>query len=304
MKRKKYLLAIMTGLTLCSSIPVYAGQWEKLGSVWCYTEDGIPLTNGWHMVDGKWYYFNPAGAMASDEIIDGYYVGKDGVWDGKEKKVEGDIEWTGSIRLITNEMHGGIASIYNGSEVPQYNPEKQCFVARLENGKGAGIKNFIMDINGNIIADGFDDALWLRKDGYLRVKYCYAGTEQEAKGDDPYDPSGQSDAYKIAVDLMEGDTYFELYDWSGTLIDKQYMEDNGYWLGEAWEKYPPDEFTYSDVAIVCTPTEGGFILTDAQGQKSQFLSMEDSSRFKWRVVGNLLEFYDTSGFCNGIYWIQ
>ena len=301
MKRKKYLLAILTGLTLGSSISVYAGQWEKIGSNWYYMQEDMPLSNGWYMVDGKWYYFNSAGLMASDEIVDGYYVGEDGAWDGKEANVGSNNEWTGYIRLITNEMHGGIATIYNGEkELPQYNPETQCFVARLEDGKGAGIKNVIMDIYGNIIADGYSEALWLRKDGYLRVKYCYAGTEQEADGSN----SWNSDAYKIALDLMEGDTYFELYDWSGALIDKQYMEKDGYWLSGAIEKYPPDEFMYNDVSIVCTPVEGGFILTDTQGQKSQFLNMEDSLKFQWRVVGNLLEFYDSSGFCKGIYWIQ
>lgn len=302
MKRKTYLLAILAGFTLCSSIPVYAGQWEKIGSGWYYTQEGTFLSNGGHMIDGKWYYFNSAGLMASDEVIDGYYVGEDGAWDGKEANVELSSEWTGYIRLITNEMHGGIASIYNGGsgEIPQYNPETQCFVARLEDGQGAGIKNVIMDVYGNIIADGYDDALWLRKDGYLRVKYCYAGTEQEADGSD----SWTSDAYKIAVDLMEGDKYFEFYDWSGALVDKQYMEKDGYWLRAAMKKYPPDEFTYNHVSIVCTPVEGGFILTDTQGQKAQFLSMEDSSKYQWRVVGNLLEFYNLSGFCKGIYWIQ
>lgn len=229
--------------------------------------------------------------MASDEIIDGYYVGTDGVWDGKEGNAKSNNEWTGSVRLITNEMYGGVV---------QYNPEKQCFVAQLEHGQGADIKNVIMDIHGNIIANGYSEALWLRKDGYLRVKYCYAGTEQEADGSEIVG----SDVYKIALGLMEGDTYYEFYDWSGTLIDKQYMENDGYWLREALEKYPPDEFTYNSVSIVCTPVEGGFILTDTQGQKEQFLSMKDSSGFQWRVMGNLLEFYDESRGCGGIYWIQ
>lgn len=301
MKRKKYLLAILIGLTLCSSIPVYAGQWEKSGSGWYYTQEDGQLNDGWHIIDGKWYYFNSAGLMASDEIIDGYYVGIDGAWDGKEGNAESNNEWTGSVRLITNEMYGGVMSIYNGGEdILQYNPEKQCFVAQLEHGQGADIKNVIMDIYGNIIADGYSEALWLRKDGYLRVKYCYAGTEQEADGSDIVG----SDVYKIALDLMEGDTYYELYDWSGTIIDKQYMEKDGYWLSGAMKKYPPDKFTYNPVSIVCTPVEGGFILTDTQGQKEQFLSMKDSSRFQWRVVGNLLEFYDESRGCGGIYWIQ
>lgn len=299
-EKKNVFVGNFGGIDTVQQYPGLCRTVGKIGSDWYYMQENAPLSNGWHMIDGKWYYFNFAGVMASDEIVDGYYVGEDGAWDGKEANVELSSEWTGYIRLITNEMHGGIASIYNGREIPQYNPEKQCFVARLEDGKGAGIKNVIMDVYGNVIADGYDDALWLRKDGYLRVKYCYAGTEQEADGSD----SGTSDVYKIAIGLMEGDTYFEFYDWSGALIDKQYMEEDGYWLSGAMKKYPPDEFTYNHVSIVCTPVEGGFILTDTQGQKAQFLSMEYSSKYQWRVVGNLLEFYNLSGFCKGIYWIQ
>lgn len=30
-----------------------------------------------------WYYLDNNGAMVSDTTIDGYYLGKDGAWDGK-----------------------------------------------------------------------------------------------------------------------------------------------------------------------------------------------------------------------------
>ncbi len=167
--------------------------------------------------------------MASDEVIDGYYVGQDGAWDGKEAVVENAVEWSGHVHLITNEMRGGIATIYDGEIIPQYNPEMQCFIARVEDGQGAGIKNILMDVNGRVINYGYDDAIWLRKDGYLRVKYCYEGTEQEADDTD----SLTSDVLKIALGSMKGSKYYEFYDWSGTLIDKQYMKEDGYWLSAA-----------------------------------------------------------------------
>lgn len=49
------------------------------------------MYTGWHQIDGKWYYFNEAsdgtkGRLMTDTYIDGWYVDKDGVWDGKDKK--------------------------------------------------------------------------------------------------------------------------------------------------------------------------------------------------------------------------
>lgn len=277
-------------------MPVFAGEWRQIGQGWYYEQDGAWLDDGWAFVDGKWYYFNRAGLMASDEVIDGYYVGQDGAWDGKEAVVENEVEWSGHVHLLTNEMRGGIATAYNGEELlPQYNPETQCFIARVEGGKGADIKNILMDISGRVINDGYDEAIWLRKDGYLRVKYCYEGTEQEADS---------ADVLKIALESMKGSKYYEFYDWSGNLIEKQYMKPDGYWLRAAKKAYPAEKFTYQNVAIQCVPVEGGFILTDTQGQKAQMIHVPRSFDLEWKVYGNLLEFYDKSDVCEGIYWIE
>lgn len=52
--------------------------------------DGYPLevrdtlysknsfSTGWKLVNGKYYYFNFEGALVKDELVDGYYLGKDG----------------------------------------------------------------------------------------------------------------------------------------------------------------------------------------------------------------------------------
>ena len=36
------------------------------------------VSRGWKLVDGKYYYFSFQGALAKDEIVDGYYLGTDG----------------------------------------------------------------------------------------------------------------------------------------------------------------------------------------------------------------------------------
>ena len=65
--------------------------WQNDANGWWYVySNGLYPTNTWKTIDGKDYYFDAAGYMASDEYIksktydeDGnlYYVGKDGAWD-------------------------------------------------------------------------------------------------------------------------------------------------------------------------------------------------------------------------------
>ena len=48
------------------------------GTKYCFDEDGVMLT-GWQQIAGKWYYFASNGEMKTNQYIDGYYVGADGV---------------------------------------------------------------------------------------------------------------------------------------------------------------------------------------------------------------------------------
>ena len=48
------------------------------GKKYYFGEDGLMLT-GWQNIEGKWYYFAENGEMQTDQYIDGYYVGIDGV---------------------------------------------------------------------------------------------------------------------------------------------------------------------------------------------------------------------------------
>lgn len=56
-----------------------------------YIDINTGMKTGWQMIDGKWYYFNPIsdgkrGIMFTDAWIDGWYVDKDGIWNGEAKK--------------------------------------------------------------------------------------------------------------------------------------------------------------------------------------------------------------------------
>ena len=59
---------------------------------WFYMDPEHGMQTGWVLLDGAWYYFNPnsdgkRGIMyAGQRTPDGYYVEKNGVWDGRNKQ--------------------------------------------------------------------------------------------------------------------------------------------------------------------------------------------------------------------------
>lgn len=61
-------------------------------SGWFYMDLERGMQTGWVLLDGAWYYFNPSsdgkrGIMyAGQRTPDGYYVDKNGVWDGRNKQ--------------------------------------------------------------------------------------------------------------------------------------------------------------------------------------------------------------------------
>ena len=59
---------------------------------WFYMDPEHGMQTGWMLLNGAWYYFNPSsdgkrGIMyAGQRTPDGYYVDKNGVWDGRSKQ--------------------------------------------------------------------------------------------------------------------------------------------------------------------------------------------------------------------------
>lgn len=56
------------------------GKWKNDINGWWYEDNGWYPTNQWLKIDGYWYYFKSDGYMASNEYIDGYWLGSDGAW--------------------------------------------------------------------------------------------------------------------------------------------------------------------------------------------------------------------------------
>jgi len=53
--------------------------WQQIDGKWYYISDSGELSAGWKEIAEKWYYFAGNGEMKTDQYIDGYYVGADGV---------------------------------------------------------------------------------------------------------------------------------------------------------------------------------------------------------------------------------
>lgn len=66
--------------------------WDTVYQGWFYVDANLGMRTGWIMVDGIWYYLNPASdgtrgiLYTGRRTPDGYYVREDGSWDGVEKQ--------------------------------------------------------------------------------------------------------------------------------------------------------------------------------------------------------------------------
>ena len=59
------------------------GKWKKWKGKWYYLKPNAYMAVGWKKISGKYYYFRSDGSMASGEYIGGYWIKKDGTWDGR-----------------------------------------------------------------------------------------------------------------------------------------------------------------------------------------------------------------------------
>ena len=54
--------------------------WRQSNNNWYLLNNYGAMVTGWQEIDGKWYYLYSDGAMASNIIIDGYQLNKNGSW--------------------------------------------------------------------------------------------------------------------------------------------------------------------------------------------------------------------------------
>lgn len=82
MKKKMGVAVSALALTLCMSIPAFAGRWQQNTGGWSYqNDDGGYLADTWQWIEGKCYYFGGDGYMLSDTTTpDGHTVDATGAW--------------------------------------------------------------------------------------------------------------------------------------------------------------------------------------------------------------------------------
>lgn len=149
MKRKILCSIIAATLLLSITSIGTSAAWKQSGGVWHWTNQyGINCT-GWNQIDGKWYffdnsgnmktgltkigedtfylnnngemqtswvqinnlwyYFNTSGIMESDKLVDGYYVGENGVMQPKENNkviMENDLVKVTYVGVNKDSVNG------------------------------------------------------------------------------------------------------------------------------------------------------------------------------------------------------
>ena len=95
------VIIFLTSIIPAGAITCEGNGWINGTKGWSYMTKGT-YSDGWNKIDKKWYYFyKDTNLMAHDTIIDGDYIGSDGVWttnmpDDISKIIENDVEYINS----------------------------------------------------------------------------------------------------------------------------------------------------------------------------------------------------------------
>ncbi len=106
---KKLLAVALSVITIASVVcmPVSAAWVKNSDSTWSYTQNGEKLSNGWKLIDGKWYFFDANGTMKTG------WVKYNGTWyyllsDGAMAKSQWVLSWGAWFYLNEDgSMHTG-----------------------------------------------------------------------------------------------------------------------------------------------------------------------------------------------------
>ena len=145
-----------------------AGKWHKSAKGWWYGyPDGSYENSGWKKISGKWYYFDKAGYMASNEWRDGYWINRNGTqtykYRARWEKWEYGYKDEDYIRMRYCDSSGWRAE--NGWQ----KIDGKWYFFRMS----CAIKGHVYD-SGKIYSLGDDGALkdgWVKDDG----KWYYSG---------------------------------------------------------------------------------------------------------------------------------
>lgn len=166
--RKTKLFVTTLAMSMVLSNTVLAGAWQTQDNgQWKYQNDDGSLATGWIEDGGKSYYMDENGIMLSNTTTpDGYYVGPNGAWDGKDAKIILSTTTSTPTTVIGPGTYKVGTEIGAGEYVLLCNSAYSAYYA---------IKSDSTGDYGNIIAnDNFNyNSIITVSDGqYLELKRC------------------------------------------------------------------------------------------------------------------------------------
>lgn len=100
----------------------------KIGQDTFYLNNNGEMQKGWVQTDNSWYYFDESGVMQSDKLVDGYYLGENGVMQLKENNKV----------IVDNEL---VKVTYVGVNKDSVNGPKIKLLIENKSGKNICIQN-------------------------------------------------------------------------------------------------------------------------------------------------------------------
>lgn len=184
----------------------------------------------------------------------------------------------------------------DGGYVQEWYPDqKTCLVSV----GGADALCRIETAGGETLLEGYGD-LWRTDRGYARIGYYQPGTMDSA-----------GSAYEAMNDPSAVDAYAELYDFSGRLVEQTKLSGGyGDWSMTCASLYPRSYDYYIDTSalyaeggytfesdkVTVEPAEGGFVVSDGQGQELGQVFIPQAETLSPFLAGDLLGFYQEGAY--------
>ena len=212
--------------------------WQQIAGKWYYISDSGEVSMGWKEIDGKWYYFASNGEMKTNQYIDGYYVGADGVrTDIMQEPVPPSKKYTDQFRYEKyKQRDGNFPDEYYESDRLVYNDRAiETIFAKgpvIDRGSYYEVQNATFYGEDHEIYGGFDQdevfttTVYLRKNAIVTLHYMdWSGRVEKKTAEQCFkDYNGRfwnTNAHYYDTDIVlstRGDYIMDFFDKEGYLI--------------------------------------------------------------------------------------
>ena len=210
--------------------------WKQIGDKWYYLLDTGEFSIGWQNIGGKWYYFASNGEMKTDQYIDGYYIGADGVMtEIVQEPVPPSKKYTDQFRYEKYSQRIDDYGEYYEFDSFVYNDRSiQTIFARgpvIDRGSYYEIQNATFYGERHEHYGGFDQdevfttTVYLRKNAIVTLHSLYDGEKQKKTAEQCFNDYGgrfwNTDDHEYDTDIVlstNGYYIMDFFDKDGYLI--------------------------------------------------------------------------------------